>query len=283
MAAGLLAVSAPASAIVGGTDAIGDYRAVVDVQREHADGSYSLTCGGTVVSYRGRVGVLTGAHCVTDDVTASALPAEQIRLAVGSPIIDAGRVITLNAIGVLDGWDWGAPGPDGQLDQVNDLAVLFPSSTRGLHPITITGAAEASRLRLLGWGSTKVTGEGPLPRRLQQLDGNTIVEPSNCAAAFIGPGEICVKSPAGTGPCYGDSGTAALARTHGQWTLRGSTSRIVDQTCGTSNSVYTDARYFRTEIAQMLLDGNRPHRRTTTLTDVSSNRHLWPVFPNPVP
>jgi hypothetical protein len=250
------------------------------VQRQHADGSYSLTCGGTVISYRGRVGVLTGAHCVTDDLTAAALPTEQIRLAVGSTAIDTGRIITVTSIAVPDGWDWGAPGPDGHVDQVNDWAVLLPSNPRGLHPITITGLAEATRLRLLGWGSTTVSGQGPLPRRLQQLDGNTIVDPSNCAGAFISTGEICVKSPEGAGPCYGDSGTAALTRAHGQWALRGSGSRIVNLSCGTGNSVYTDAWYFHTEIAQMLA-GTHPRRRTTTLTATTSNRNLWPAFPDP--
>jgi secreted trypsin-like serine protease len=136
--AGLLSAAAPASAIVGGTDAAGVYRAMVDVQREHADGSFSLTCGGSVISHQGRIGVLTGAHCVTDD-TGAALPTEQIRLAVGSTLRDAGRIVEVTGIAVPDGWDWGAPGPDGQFDQVDDWAVLLPASTLALHPTRSPG------------------------------------------------------------------------------------------------------------------------------------------------
>lgn len=281
LTASLFTTATPASAIVGGSDATGDYRAMVDVQREHADGSFSLTCGGVVTDYRGRIGVLTGAHCVTDDVTGGALPAEQIRLAVGSAIRDAGRIVEVTSIGVPDGWDWAAPGPDGQPDQVNDWAILFPSNARGLHPIDITRLAEASRLRLLGWGSTKVSGEGPLPVKLQKLDDSRIVDPQNCPDVFMSTGEICVQSTEGTGPCYGDSGSPALVRTHRRWSLRGTASRIVDLTCGTSNSVYTDAAYFWREIARMLLAGKhsyRPH----TLAVSTGHRELWPAFPNPV-
>ena len=279
--AGLLTSAAPASAIVGGTDANGLYRAMVDVQRQHADGTFSLTCGGAAVSERGRIGVLTGAHCVTDD-TGAALPAEQIRLAVGSTIRDAGRITTLTDIGVPPGWDWGTPGPDGNPDQVDDWAVLLPANTRGLHPIPISQLTHPTRLRLIGWGSTKASGEGPLPDRLQQLDGSRIVDPQHCAPALISTGVICVESPKGSGVCYGDSGSPALTRAHARCTLRATASRILDKTCGTSNSVYTDASYLRTDIARMLLTGgtNAPVR-TQTLTAANSNRHLWPVFPNP--
>ena len=100
---------------------------------------------------------------------------------------------------------------------------------------------------------------------------------------MISTGEICVESPEGTGACYGDSGSPALTRTHGQWTLRGAASRIVDRTCGTSNSVYTDASYLRADIARMLLTGGTSAAaRTRTLTAATSNRHLWPAFDNPM-
>jgi hypothetical protein len=92
-----------------------------------------------------------------------------------------------------------------------------------------------------------------------------------------------VHSPEGTGICYGDSGSPALALAHGRWTLRGTASRIIDQTCGTSNSVYTDASSFRAEITRMLQTGSTSgDHRTTSLTATSSNRHLWPTFHNPV-
>jgi trypsin len=274
--AGTMTAASPASAIVGGTDATRDYAFAVDVQREHADGSFSLTCGGSVFRYKGLIGVATGAHCVTDP-TGTALPAKQIRLSVNSTIRDAGRIVTVTSIGVPTGWDWGAPGPDGP-DQVTDWAVLTPSDTRGLHPIDITHSNDP-RLRLIGWGATKTSGEGPLPDMLQQLDGNTITD--TCTDPIFSTGEICVDSPPGTGPCYGDSGSAALVRDHGALRLRGITSRIVDQTCGTSQSVYTDARHFRHDIGRMLLHGPTPRHTRKAALD-GAHYDLWPTFTNPM-
>jgi hypothetical protein len=65
--------------------------------------------------------------------------------------------------------------------------------------------------------------------------------------------------------------------------VRGAASRIIDPTCGTSNSVYTDASYFRTEIAYMLA-GTRPSHDSKMLAAVTASpyRSLWHVFANPM-
>jgi secreted trypsin-like serine protease len=258
--AALLTGAAPASAIVGGSNASHAYPSTVSVQREHPDGTFSHTCGGSVISYRGHIGVETNAHCVTVE-TGDALPADQIRLSVDSTELDGGQIITVTSIIVHIGWDWAAPGPNGP-DEVDDIAVLIPASTHGLHPIDITDRADPAWVRFLGWGSTRTTGEGPLPETLQQLDGNHITSPAACTDVFISTGEICLTSPVGTGPCYGDSGTGAVVLDHGTLALLGSASRLRDDTCGTGPAVYTDVRYFRSWLQQVLLTGistRRPH------------------------
>jgi hypothetical protein len=280
--AGFLIPTSPASALVGGTDATRAYRFHVDVQRQHPDGSFSFTCGGNVYTVDGETVILTQAACVTDP-TAAALPADQIRLAVGSTTRDAGRIIPVTSIRPFAGWDWGAPGPDGQFDQVNDGAVLIPSTTRGLPaPIDITHDTRDTRLRLMGWGSTKETGEGPLPDTLQQLDGSTIVDPANCVDSFISRGEICVQSPPRTGTCKGDAGSGGVVRDHGTLTLRATASRIAGETCGTDPAVFTDWPYFRAEVRRLVLTNPTPHRTTGTTAPAGARYDLWPTFTNPV-
>lgn len=260
VAAILLTGAAPASAIVGGSDATSAQPWIVSIQGQHADGSYSHICHGLVYQIHGRIGVATNAHCVTD-AAGIAVPVTAIRLSAGSRL-DAGRIYKVKAIKVRDGWDWATPGPDGP-DQVDDLATLIPTNTRGLHPIDITDRTTVSQVRLFGWGSTTPSGEGPLPQRLQQLD-STIVDPSNCASVLISAGEVCVLSRAGTGLCNGDGGDPAEVRTHGGWAVLGSASRQEGGPCGTSPTVFTDLRYFHDWLAHALTDAStgrtRPHQ-----------------------
>lgn len=239
-AAILLTGAAPASAIVGGSDATSAQPWIVSIQALQPDGSYSHICHGTVYRIGKRIGVETNAHCVTD-ANAIAVPVTHLRLSVGSHL-DSGRIITVKAIRVHPGWDWATPGPDGP-DEVDDIAALIPTDTRGLHPIDITDRASGTQVRLFGWGATTPTGEGPLPQTLQQLD-STIVDPANCASVLISAGEICVQSPAGTGPCDYDAGGPAEVRDHGGWAVLGSASRQEGGPCGTSPTVYDDFRFF---------------------------------------
>lgn len=239
----LLTGAAPASAIVGGSDAASAYPSIVSIQEQQPDGTFTHSCHAVVYRDHGEIGLATAAHCLTTP-DGRTLLVTQIRLSVGSNLRDGGRIVRVKRLTVKPGWDWAAPGPDGNPDEVDDLAVLIPADTRGLHPIDITDRTDATQVRLLGWGSTTATGEGPLPQRLQQLDGSTIVDPSNCASVLISAGEVCVQSPAGTGPCDFDGGSPALVRVHGVWAVLGIASRQEGHICGTGPSVYTSLSYF---------------------------------------
>lgn len=270
--------AAPASAIVGGSDATSAQPWVVSIQGETADGTYTHICHGAVYRIRQRIGhhieqrtgIAANAHCVTD-ANGIAVPVNQIRLSVGSRL-DGGRIITVKTINVNAGWDWATPGPDGP-DEVDDIAALIPTTTRGLHPIDITDQENVAKVRLFGWGSTNATGQGPLPQRLQQLD-STIVDPAACASVLISAGEVCVQSPAEAGPCDGDGGGTAEVREHGGWALLGNASRQEGGPCGVAPTVYTDLRYFRTWLGQALT-GPCPGPAPTRKLAPQLSHHDW--------
>lgn len=262
VAALLLTGAAPASAasadpgpaIVGGHDATQPYPAMASVQFDRGAGVFGHTCGASLITYRGRTAAVTGAHCVTAD-DASPLPASLFKVRVGSALhASGGTLIAVRKVLPHPAWDW-ATGDD----PVADIAVLLLATPPGQPGLTITADKADDAVRLLGWGSTKPSGEGPLPDVLQELD-TQLVDPAGCAEAGITAGEVCVAGGGGAGACFGDSGGPALHRTGTTWTVLGGASRETAPTCGTNPVVYTDWRTYRGFIAQAISTGCVPPR-----------------------
>jgi secreted trypsin-like serine protease len=142
-------------------------------------------------------------------------------------------------------------------------------------------AGQAADTRVLGWGVTEPSGEGPLPTQLQELD-TRLAPADQCAASVMGitEGEICVANVSGTdGLCYGDSGGPALQKvTAARRQLIASTSRATDEHCGTGPTIYTSTVYYRDWLYQVMRTGTVPPRTegvqaATAL--VVANAHQW--------
>ncbi|WP_329007604.1 trypsin-like serine protease [Micromonospora rifamycinica] len=273
VAIGLLASATPTSAapidqpsspvtpnIVGGRDATEPYPGMISVLFDSTGAGqvYGHTCGATL---RDPWHVRTNAHCVTSFPDAAAYDAGRLRVRAGShDHASGGVVVNVTKVQVHAEWDWGTGS-----DRLADVALLELSRPIWLFPF-ITAPASAVRdgkpARLLGWGSTKPSGEGPLPTTLQELD-TRLLPASDCAAGGIGEGEICLAAPGGTsGACYGDSGGPALRRVAGMWLAIGSASRETDPTCGRGPNIYTDLTYYEDWFTQVDRTGTVPPRTT---------------------
>lgn len=258
---GLLATTAPAAAaadpgvsplIVGGDAPSQPYPAMASLQIDHDGDPNFHTCGATLVSHWY---ALTNAHCVTNDDASPQDPA-LFHLRIGSPDRTRGGIVAgVAAVLVHADWDW-AQDPS---RPVADIALLRLNRYVPLTPIPV--AARLSRpsatTRLLGWGLT-ASDATTVPVELRQLD-TTLLPASQCAAAGISAGEICVASPHGAGACYGDSGGPALQRQGwGRWADVGGASRETDPTCGIAPTVYTDEAYYRGWISTVMRTGKVP-------------------------
>ncbi|WP_409485374.1 trypsin-like serine protease [Arsenicicoccus dermatophilus] len=94
--------------------------------------------------------------------------------------------------------------------------------------------------RLVGWGAMSGT-DHQSPKTLQELDLK-VVDNAQCSDGGIkGDSEFCVATSTGaSGACVGDSGSPALQKVNGRWTLLGVTSRGPSD-CGQGGSIYTSA------------------------------------------
>lgn len=262
----------PGAGIVGGHDATEAYPAMASVQFDRGAGVFGHTCAATLVTVNRVTAAVTGAHCVTAD-DGTALPTHLFRLRVGSPMHNAGgTLVDVRKIVVHPDWAWGqGPGP------VADVAVLVPATPLPVSGIAITEYRTATTVRILGWGSTKTSGEGPLPDMVQELD-TLLLDRSACAGDAglpITAGEVCVNGGNGAGACFGDSGGPALQRNRAgtAWTVLGGASRETAPTCGTNPVIYTDLRAYRTFIHDAITGclTARPHRPTLR----RDNRTRW--------
>ncbi|MGI5213836.1 S1 family peptidase [Plantactinospora sp. CA-290183] len=245
----------PASAtplIVGGRGATESYDGMVSVLYDRTGtGQHSLRCGAFLIT---PLHVVTNAHCVTTPDGATPIPA-RYRIRAGShDHASGGQVLDVTRIKTHRLWDWGK----GQ-DPVADIAVVWLARAVWLQPFPIgVAGVVGDPARLLGWGSTKPSGEGPLPSTLQELD-TTILPPQACAAGGIGVGELCVDSPgAVSGACYGDSGGPALKRVGNGWWAVGGASRETVLVCGVAPTIYTDLSYYESWIWWTIFGGKEP-------------------------
>jgi secreted trypsin-like serine protease len=256
----LAAVSDGGANIIGGSDASQPYPFAARLLTVYP-GLGTGRCTATVVTDHGRTGIVTAAHCVTDFATADAVAAGDVTVQVGSTRLDQLTNITPPRIEVHPGWSWGTGG-----GPIADLAVLVLPQGVHVRGIPLGGRAGVARgVRLLGWGKTTVDATQP-PPVLQQLDTWT-TDPSNCAAAGITAGELCIDAREGGSPCLGDSGGPALGRTaHTRWVLLGGASRgpadpaTGEETCA-GPTVYTDFTAYRGWIRTALAHRQPHHRR----------------------
>lgn len=269
-----MATAAPSSSggftpfIVGGHAASEPYPGMASLQMEILDDPDFHICGAILVS---RLYAATNAHCVTD-WDGKAVDPELLHLRIGSHNrLEGGESVGVEAVLPHGDWDWGTGN-----DPVADIALLRLDTYVQLQPFEV-----ASRLgknhtvtRLLGWGSTEPSGEGPAPLNLQELD-TKLVKPEKCADAGITVGEICVSGQNGTdGPCFGDSGGPALQKVgSNRWSAVGSTSRMGAEWCGEGNTIYTDLTYYRKWMYGVMRTGTVPSSATKDTRSVHKPLH----------
>jgi secreted trypsin-like serine protease len=154
LAAALTASAGPASAagdpepyIIGGSDATQPYPFAARLLTEYP-GMGTARCTATLVTDRGRTGVVTAAHCASDLTTALAVPAGNVTRQVGSNRLDKLTSISVSRVEMHSSWDWAAG---------LDLAVLVLPRGSRLTGIPLGNFAGTGReVRLLGWGMDSI-------------------------------------------------------------------------------------------------------------------------------
>ena len=252
--------------IVGGHAASESYPGMASLQMEILDDPDFHICGAAMVS---RMYVVTNAHCVTD-WDGNAVDPQLLHLRIGSHNrLEGGEVVGVEAVLPHADWDWGVGD-----NPVADIALLRLDTYVQLQPFEVAPKLGKSNTvtRLLGWGSTEPSGEGPAPLNLQELD-TKLVKAEMCADAGITAGELCVANQNSTdGPCFGDSGGPALQKVgSNRWSLVGSTSRMGAEWCGEGNVVYTDLTYYRKWMYEVMRTGKVP--TSTTKSTMSAPTH----------
>lgn len=272
------AMADTAPAIVGGGPASQIYPFLGSLQLDaHGDPNWH-DCGVTLLN---ATTVETNAHCVTNEPTDGPVAATAKRVfgnwaaTHADPAIDytdpsayhirfdsndrlnGGIVRHVSKITVYPYWNWGTPGPSGEIGDIALLTLDTPVTT--LDPAVIHQANPSQTVREVGWGYTDEAGEPtnptPTPEYLSQLDVPE-VDNSACDGNFIGTGELCLGGQGG-GICNGDSGSPALQvpSDDPDWrSVVGSASRIEFDTCGDVGepAVYTDVSYFQPWILHVL-------------------------------
>jgi secreted trypsin-like serine protease len=240
--------------IIGGNDATESYPFAARLLTTYA-GLGVARCTGSFVTDRGHIGVATNAHCVSDLDTGEPMPASTVQVQAGSTHLDQLTTLQATGVDVYPTWDWGTGS-----DPFADVAVVNVTIPAGLHvhAIPLANWIRANQqVRLLGWGKTTYEATQP-PAVLQQLDTH-LTSRSNCAAAGITAGEICVAAAANGGAaCFGDSGGPALGHRGRTWVVLGGASRGTDESTCTGATVYTDFVYYSRWIGQALNGQHAP-------------------------
>ena len=207
----------PASAIVGGTSALGN-TAVVRLINENS------TCSGALWTTRI---VITAGHCVVS-ANGNLTTQPVFVFAPGVNTDQSRQTVTSSAIVTVDGWR-----REGNLSQPNDIAFVVLSSD--LPGVTISRLAtsgevaawslDARVVTFLGYGRTSPGGgPSPIPHAINQ--------PLNSLAPW--PGSFAATQTATTGICSGDSGGPVITQVGSELVLIG-VSSAASGPCSTSS------------------------------------------------
>ena len=206
-----IALSTPAHAVIGGTDATEEYPFMVALYNDQGE----HYCGGALVDEEW---ALTAGHCTE---------AENIGVRVGSTDRGGGgserevsEVVLHPEYEVVDVSDDPAY-PISQYLLRNDMALLRLDAPVDETPIDIAAesAAPGAPVRGLGWGMVDEFGEEDKPTTLQQLDSQ-VAERDRCAD--LEDGDLCSEHPTEEAQmCTADSGGPIVRGEEGAWELAG--------------------------------------------------------------